>query len=123
MLHGAKYRPLLAQSRFNSYPAQQSYRHRENLMTPRTAARTDANQQEIVDALRKAGGSVALTHRVGSGFPDIVVGYGERNLLMEIKTPTGTLTPQEREFFALWRGDVRVIRTTEEAIRYMVDGE
>jgi hypothetical protein len=88
----------------------------------RQAARTDANQQEIVDALRKAGGSVYLTHRIGQGYPDITVGYQGRNLLMEIKTATGTLTPQEREFHDNWRGEVRVIRTAEEAIRYMVDG-
>jgi len=88
------------------------------------AARTDANQALIVDALRKAGASVALTHRVGQGFPDIVVGCpdGRRNLLMEIKTAGGTLTPQEREFHDTWRGEVRVIRTVEEAMRYMVDG-
>ena len=36
--------------------------------------RVDRNQPEIVEALREAGASVAHTHAIGQGFPDIVVG-------------------------------------------------
>ena len=92
-------------------------------MTPRLASEPDANQAEIIDALRKAGGSVFDAHRVGGGFPDIIVGYQGRNLLMEIKTPLGRLNAKQRRFHDAWRGEVRVIRTAEEAVRYMVDGD
>lgn len=36
--------------------------------------RVDRNQPEIVKALREQGASVAHTHQIGQGFPDIVVG-------------------------------------------------
>ncbi len=50
--------------------------------------RTDANQNEIVEGLRKVGCTVAVTSAAGDGFPDIVVGRtdisGERkNWLIE----------------------------------------
>ena len=46
------------------------------------AAKIDANQNEIVDALRKAGCSVQILSSVGKGCPDILVGRGGRNYLL-----------------------------------------
>ena len=40
----------------------------------RRAARTDANQAEIVAALRGVGASVQPLHAVGQGCPDLLVG-------------------------------------------------
>jgi len=77
----------------------------------------DANQTEIVDALEKVGASVIDAAGVGSGFPDLVVGFRGVNYLIEIKTERGTLTPDQKEFFELWRGQVRIARTSEEALR------
>lgn len=42
-------------------------------MASRRFARTDANQPEIVKALREHGFHVAHTHTIGKGFPDVVV--------------------------------------------------
>ena len=54
------------------------------------AKKVDANQPEIVQALRAIGYTVTLTHRLGAGFPDILVTRGDSliALLVEIKTPT-----------------------------------
>lgn len=88
----------------------------------RTAARVDANQAEIVDALRRVGATVCLLHQVGKGCPDLLVGYcdtftGEtRNYLLEIKTATGKLTPDEAEFHNEWNGQVAVVRSVENAL-------
>ena len=51
----------------------------------RRASRTDRNQNEIIDALRKAGASVQPLHTVHDGVPDLLVGFQGRNFLMEIK--------------------------------------
>lgn len=40
----------------------------------RRAARTDANQTAIVEALRKCGASVQSLAAVGKGVPDLLVG-------------------------------------------------
>lgn len=83
----------------------------------RRAARVDANQAEIVSALRKAGATVELLHAVGGGCPDILAGYLGRNLLMEIKGPGGRLNEIEHEWHLWWRGQVVVVYTAEEALR------
>jgi len=51
----------------------------------RKYARIDANQPEIVKALRQAGATVTSTATIGKGFPDIAVGFRGTNYLMEIK--------------------------------------
>lgn len=83
----------------------------------RWAAKVDANQAEIVAALRQAGASVLLLHRVGQGCPDIAVGYRGRTYFMEIKTEKGRLTPAEAEFMSNWQGRYVVVRTPEEALK------
>lgn len=87
----------------------------------RRAARVDANQTEIVAALRRAGASVKPTHMVGDGFVDIVAGYRGRNLLIEIKDgskpPSARkLTPDEVRFHDEWRGEVLVVESVEDAL-------
>lgn len=78
----------------------------------------DANQAEIVEALRKAGASVLDLADVGHGCPDLLVGYAGRDwlILMEIKTPTGKLTPDEVLFAQTWHGHVYVVRSIDEAL-------
>ena len=83
----------------------------------RRAAKIDINQGDIVLALRRAGCTVFPTHMVGHGFPDIVVGRHDKNWLMEIKSDSGKLTPDERVFFADWRGQVCVVRSADEALK------
>ena len=92
-----------------------------------TAKRVDANQAEIVDALRKAGATVQDLHEVGKGCPDILVGYytyeycdlTEVNILMEIKAPGGKLNKREQEWHNSWRGQVVVVHSIEEALEVL----
>lgn len=80
--------------------------------------RVDTTQAVIVAALRTAGASVAVTSFVGQGFPDLLVGWGERVLfLVEAKSPGGKLTADETAWHAQWRGPrVEVVRGPEEAV-------
>ncbi len=67
----------------------------------RRAARIDANQEAVVTALRAAGAYVWII-----GLPvDLLVGYKDRTLLMEVKTgPKKLLTALQADFFENWSG-------------------
>ena len=87
----------------------------------RYANRIDANQNQIVDALRKAGAVVRIISQ-GDGIPDLLVGYKGYTILMEVKdgdkVPSARkLTEPEQKFFDDWRGGMLVvINSVEEAI-------
>jgi hypothetical protein len=81
-----------------------------------TRKRTDANQQEIVDALRKVGATVQCLHMVGCGCPDLLVGYHHKNYLLEVKVPKEGLNKREGEWHEEWNGDVKVVWTAQEAL-------
>jgi hypothetical protein len=83
----------------------------------RTASRVDANQADIVRALRGIGASVLHCHVLKNAF-DILVGYRGRTFLMEIKaTEKDKLTPGEAEFRDTWRGSpYHIVYTPEQAI-------
>ena len=83
----------------------------------RWAAKTDANQAEIVQALRDVYCSVLPMHRLGQGAPDIAVGRAGKVYFLEIKTEKGKLTSAEREFQLRWRGHYAIVRTPEEALK------
>lgn len=88
---------------------------------PRYAARADENQPDIVKALRLAGAVVQHLHAVGAGCPDLLVGFGGRNYLLEVKDPSKppsrrALTPDQVTWHGLWRGQVSVVHTPQEAI-------
>lgn len=50
-------------------------------------ASKDANHAPIVRALERVGASVQELHAVGSGCPDLLVGYRGRTVLLEVKNP------------------------------------
>lgn len=84
--------------------------------------RVDINQPNIVKYLKTQGYSVAHTHTVGDGFPDIIVGYKKHNFLFEIKNPEQTkskkkLTDDEVKFHRTWQGNVYVVEYAEDAIK------
>ena len=84
----------------------------------RRAAKVDANQQEIVDALRDIGAMVFL---IGQPF-DLLVGFRGELFLLEVKNPGGRnklQAAQEKDIEKLkFRGvEVHVVRSREEAIR------
>lgn len=91
------------------------------------ACRTDANQVEIVKALRKAGCTVAHTHTIGDGFPDLVVGHNGINHLLEVKDGSKSpskreLTQDEKKFHIEWRGVVNVVYSVDDALRVVLLG-
>ena len=109
------------------------------------AARTDANQGDIVDALRRTGAVVFVSSDVGRGFTDLVVGvegltvvgnfdraklaalvlrefpgatvHWGATLLAEVKSETGQLNEKQERFHRGWKGQKAVVRTEEEALR------
>jgi hypothetical protein len=90
----------------------------------RRAARIDANQNEITEAFRKMGATVAITSSLGKGFPDLTIGYKGLNILIEVKDGTKPpshqkLTPDETEFHSTWRGNVVTINSIDGAIKLL----
>jgi hypothetical protein len=82
----------------------------------RQAARRDANEPEIVQALRSAG---AVVWQLPKPF-DLLVGFSGWLVGLEVKGPKGKLTPEQREDFALARDrglPIFVVRTPEEALK------
>ena len=67
----------------------------------RYAARVDANQDQIVSALRAAGASVWII-----GLPvDLLVGFRGHTFLMEVKDGSKKrLTKLQADFFQSWTG-------------------
>lgn len=81
----------------------------------------DDNQPEVVAALRKAGASVQPLHTVGQGCPDLLVGFRQKNFLMEVKDgskpPSARkLTDDEEEWIGSWKAPVYIVNSAEEAI-------
>lgn len=81
----------------------------------RYAARVDANQTQIVSALRAAGAYVWVI-----GLPvDLLVGYKNHTFLVEIKTDSRKrLTKLQADFFENWSGSTLArIDSPEAALR------
>lgn len=82
--------------------------------------RVDANQPEIVKALRELGASVQCLHMVGHGCPDLVIGFRGVTYLCEIKNGNAGLTPDEARFHSEWRGQkVAIVRTVPDVLRLL----
>lgn len=87
----------------------------------RVRARKDSNHKEVVAMFRELGATVLDTAQLGSGAPDIIVGYNGKNVLVEIKD--GSLPPSKRkltedemQFHAMWKGHIVVINDLKEVI-------
>jgi hypothetical protein len=81
----------------------------------RYAARVDANQEQIVSALRAAGAYVWII-----GLPvDLLVGYKGHTFLVEIKTNSKKrFTKLQTDFFENWSGStLSRIDSPEAALR------
>lgn len=89
----------------------------------RRAAKIDANQPEIVKALRQIGCTVQPLHTVGDGCPDLLVGAFGVTLLMEVKdgdkVPSARrLTEDQIVWHGRWTGGpLAVVTDIESAIR------
>ena len=87
----------------------------------RLAAKVDANQQPIVDALRAAGCSVTILS--APGVPDLLVGRAGATYLLEVKKETGPrgggggmLTKDQLLWWATWQGHAMLVRNPQEAL-------
>lgn len=89
----------------------------------RRAAKIDANQPEIVKALRQIGCTVQPLHTVGDGCPDLLVGAFGVTLLMEVKDGTKPpsarrLTEDQLVWHGAWSGGpLSIVTDIESAIR------
>lgn len=80
----------------------------------RRAAKVDRNQSEVVDALRTVGATVHSLAAVGSGFPDLLVGFRRGTYLLEVKDgkkkPSAReLTPDQIAWHLEWSGGPCVV--------------
>ena len=75
----------------------------------RRAAKIDANQDQVVSALRAAGATVQSLAAIGKGCPDLLVGFQGKTLLMEVKDgnkpPSAQkLTDDQLHWHGVWTG-------------------
>lgn len=83
--------------------------------------RVDDNQPAIVSALRQVGATVLVLSMVGSGCPDIAVGYRGITYLFEIKdgakpASKRKLTGDEQIWHDNWRGHVAIVENVDDAL-------
>lgn len=88
----------------------------------RHAARTDSNQREIIDALRKVG---VTAEYIKQPFDLVVFNPHTRETsFVECKVPRPTseggshgLTKAQAEFIARWPGPIHIVKSVDEAVR------
>lgn len=74
----------------------------------------DSNEPEIVETLESHGFSVKRLDTPA----DLLCGYGGRDYLIEVKTPSGTLTGPQELFYESWRGSKTILRSVDDAIEF-----
>lgn len=81
----------------------------------RRAAKVDANQREIVSALKSIGAKVFYIKEP----VDLLVGFRKRNILIEVKNLDGKdlLTKSQRDFFASWNGEAYIVHGVKDALQ------
>ena len=97
--------------------------------TWRGAARTDANQSDVVNALRAADFHVWITSGASKGFPDLMAscwaqGIGPVTVLLEVKDGNKpparrALTPDQVRFARFFLGPLAVVYSGAEAVWLM----
>jgi hypothetical protein len=83
----------------------------------RRAAKVDANQDQIVSALRAAGASVQSLAPIGRGCPDLLVAFRRAMFLLEVKDGKGKTNEIQKRWHIEWSADVHVVRSPDEALR------
>lgn len=82
----------------------------------RRAAKRDANERPIVEALRRVGATVCYIKEPC----DLLVGYKNRTVLLEVKDIDGELTKAQKEFFRLWTGEAYIVQSIDQALAAVV---
>ena len=87
------------------------------------APKADGNHAEIVAAYESLYCRVQDTHKVGGGFPDIVVKISTKRgpvvALVEIKTAGGDLSKSQLRFIGEWGSCVTVVANREDVIAHV----
>lgn len=91
----------------------------------RRAAKVDANQSAVVDALTRHGAKVLSLAAIGDGVYDLLVGHRRQLMLMEVKD--GDKPPSARQLTALqiefrreWDGyPLHVVTSVDEALEVL----
>ena len=82
----------------------------------RLAPKIDANQPEIVAALRAVGVSVQSLASVGDGCPDLLCAVNTMTFIIEVKMPGERLNPRQKSWHRDWRGRAHVAYNVEQAL-------
>lgn len=80
------------------------------------SSRRDANEPEIVNALRAVGCTVVRVESRLAGLPDLYVGFRGAWYAMEVKGEKGVLSEAQRVWHKQAAAPVIVVRTPEEAL-------
>jgi hypothetical protein len=88
----------------------------------RRAAKVDANQDQVVSALRAAGAAVQSLAAIGKGVPDLLVSFRGRLFLLEVKDGAKVksaqkLTEAQAKWHQTWAAQVEVVNSPEAALR------
>jgi Holliday junction resolvase len=77
----------------------------------------DANQEQIVSALRAAGAGVQSLAAIGKGCPDLLASFRGDMWLMEVKRGKKEPNELQKKWHEAWKADVHVVRGAEDALR------
>lgn len=83
------------------------------------AKRKDTNQPALEAELKELGFSVQSLHELGKGVPDLLVGVYGVNFVLEVKHDNAALTQPEIDWHKDWKGQARIVQSTEESLLYM----
>jgi len=81
------------------------------------AKRTDSNQQIIMNTFRQLGYKVKDCSEIGKGFPDLLISKTGENILVEVKTEAGKLTPDQIKFVSSWNSAVYICRDADDCVQ------
>lgn len=87
----------------------------------RRAARIDANQPAVVEALRSIGAEVTHIHPLGGGVSDLLCSFRQKWFVLEVKDgekpPSARkLTDDEKTWIGRQNAPVFIVNSPEEAI-------
>lgn len=85
----------------------------------RRAAKVDANQEQVVSALRAAGATVQSLAQIGKGCPDLLVAFRRSMFLMEVKDGKAEPNELQKRWHIAWNADVHVVRCPDDALRVL----
>ncbi len=83
----------------------------------RRKAKRDANESVLAEAARQLGASVTFLNDPYVG--DLLIGFQNRNYLIEVKNKYGKQRLGQIEFQEHWCGQYAVVKTVEELLQIL----